>query len=589
MNNNPIIKPEFVPNPFKHFCMTIGYIPTSYKDSLDYYEQLLWLIKFLENTVIPAVDNNAAAVTELQQFYLQLQSYVNNYFDNLDVQEEINNKLDEMVEDGTIQNILLNYASVQKIYNTAVEMIEDSENIVSGMHIKTLGYYEINDTGGADYYVSSTPYATTHQGAVFENASIPIHDSLYINLIKNSEVSIAQLGAEANTDITTLLQNAINIYRNVLVPRNEYIISSTIDIPWGGNLHGVHRRYSILKFTGTGFAVSVKYGSQICDMGIDCTAGTYTQDNDIMGEISTSPILVQTWTRNNVSGIELIPAHSIAKRCEVSNASLYGFRPDTYCELIDCLATNCKYSYAPLIDNTITGCIAQMCEVAIYLDHAFTNQLRNMRVDECGKHFIYITGGSGNIIDLIGGQAYQSGIVMNASAKNKITGIISRCAQISRGKAWENSNTPLDDYAICETGYCANNEYDITLNIGDSYAYNNTTHSYFPKRILAAVNSYNVYKVLTEFPTANDTIVTTFGNAYNFDFSPYFNIDYARATIYLNQIKLSFNGSDDNGYYINDIADNQPNKGLGNYIRCNSGKVIIGANGTEYKITPDIS
>ena len=31
----------------------------------------------------------------------ELTDYVANYFDNLDVQEEINNKLDEMAEDGT--------------------------------------------------------------------------------------------------------------------------------------------------------------------------------------------------------------------------------------------------------------------------------------------------------------------------------------------------------------------------------------------------------------------------------------------------------------------------------------------------------
>lgn len=106
MNNNPIIKPEFVPNPFKYFCTTIGYIPTSYKDSLDYYEQLLWLVKFLENKVIPAVDNNALAVTELQGLYIQLKNYVDHYFDNLDLQEEVNNKLDEMAASGELNELI---------------------------------------------------------------------------------------------------------------------------------------------------------------------------------------------------------------------------------------------------------------------------------------------------------------------------------------------------------------------------------------------------------------------------------------------------------------------------------------------------
>jgi hypothetical protein len=45
-------------------------------------------------------------VTNLHTAYEELQSYVNNYFSTLDVQEEINNKLDQMANDGTL-NILL--------------------------------------------------------------------------------------------------------------------------------------------------------------------------------------------------------------------------------------------------------------------------------------------------------------------------------------------------------------------------------------------------------------------------------------------------------------------------------------------------
>ena len=46
------------------------------------------------------VDDLDATVTEFTQF-------VTNYFDNLDVQEEINNKLDALVADGTIADLLL--------------------------------------------------------------------------------------------------------------------------------------------------------------------------------------------------------------------------------------------------------------------------------------------------------------------------------------------------------------------------------------------------------------------------------------------------------------------------------------------------
>ena len=43
--NEPIKLP-----PFKHLCMTIGNLPSSYVDSMSYYECLLWLINYLQKT-----------------------------------------------------------------------------------------------------------------------------------------------------------------------------------------------------------------------------------------------------------------------------------------------------------------------------------------------------------------------------------------------------------------------------------------------------------------------------------------------------------------------------------------------------------
>lgn len=104
INKNVVILP-----PFKRFCMTIGELPTSYLETMTYYEMLVWFCNYLGKTVIPAINENAAAVSELQTLFVELQNYVNTYFDNLDVQEEINNKLDEMVEDGTMEQIIGDY------------------------------------------------------------------------------------------------------------------------------------------------------------------------------------------------------------------------------------------------------------------------------------------------------------------------------------------------------------------------------------------------------------------------------------------------------------------------------------------------
>ena len=100
-------------SPFKKLIMTIGELPTSFVDSMTYYECLAWLVDYIQNTVIPAVNNNADALSELQTAFVTLKNYVDNYFENLDVQQEINNKIDEMVESGQFQTILDAYVDPQ--------------------------------------------------------------------------------------------------------------------------------------------------------------------------------------------------------------------------------------------------------------------------------------------------------------------------------------------------------------------------------------------------------------------------------------------------------------------------------------------
>ena len=92
-------------NPFGRMCVSLGMIPSSYKESLTYEEQLLWLFNYLENTLIPKINETGERVNDLIDLFNQLKEYVDNYFENLDVQDEINHKLDEMVEDGTFDVI----------------------------------------------------------------------------------------------------------------------------------------------------------------------------------------------------------------------------------------------------------------------------------------------------------------------------------------------------------------------------------------------------------------------------------------------------------------------------------------------------
>lgn len=73
-------------------------------DAVTNYQLLCKVVEYLNNVI----DNNNkqnANITQLEQNFIILYNYVKDYFDNLDVQEEINKKLDEMVSDGTIMRL----------------------------------------------------------------------------------------------------------------------------------------------------------------------------------------------------------------------------------------------------------------------------------------------------------------------------------------------------------------------------------------------------------------------------------------------------------------------------------------------------
>lgn len=218
--------------PFKYMVATIGNLPTSFVDSMSYYECIAWLIKFLETEVIPTVNNNGYAVEELQAAYIQLKEYVDNYFDNLDVQEEINNKLDDMAEQGQLADIISQYLNSTAVfgYDNVADM-KVSENLVNGSYARTLGYYSKNDGGEALYKIRTI----TNDDVVDEKFIIEMgdgSDDLVAELIFGKEVNVKALGAygDGTHDDKSVLQAAFDKDVTVYMPKGEYLITSSVDI-----------------------------------------------------------------------------------------------------------------------------------------------------------------------------------------------------------------------------------------------------------------------------------------------------------------------------------------------------------------------
>lgn len=77
-------------NPIKKLCITIGNLPESYFETLSYYESICWLLKFINTEIIPAINENAEAVKELQAILNEIEEYIQNYENDI---ETLNNKI----------------------------------------------------------------------------------------------------------------------------------------------------------------------------------------------------------------------------------------------------------------------------------------------------------------------------------------------------------------------------------------------------------------------------------------------------------------------------------------------------------------
>lgn len=118
-NFNPNVVIPARTESFRFWCQKV--LPLVYDDSLSYYELLCKVVDYLNNTMSD-VNTLGTNVNNINKAYIQLQSYVNDYFSTLDVQKEINNKLDVMAQDGTLS------ALIQPLFDTYKTTIDNAVN-----------------------------------------------------------------------------------------------------------------------------------------------------------------------------------------------------------------------------------------------------------------------------------------------------------------------------------------------------------------------------------------------------------------------------------------------------------------------------
>ena len=230
------------------------------------------------NKIINKVNLSGTQVENLTTAFNNLQNYVNTYFNNLDVQEEINNKLNEMAENGELQSIINEFMKLNAtITFDNVQSMKDSTILTNGSFAKTLGFYDLNDCGGAFYKIT-----LKNENDIIDNMTkIELQNNLIATLIYDKNINPHQLGAKGDgvQDDITFLNKAIELGNLFLQQGKKYYISSSINMISNRILNGNNAtlipeqgNYAI-SMIGTGTNNIVKIS--ISNLLIDCKLGGF--------------------------------------------------------------------------------------------------------------------------------------------------------------------------------------------------------------------------------------------------------------------------------------------------------------------------
>lgn len=219
--------------PFKWFVLeNFPFIEADF-DALTEWQLFCKLGKEI-NKIIDSQNIVGEQAENLTNAFNNLKNYVDNYFNNLDVQDEINNKLNEMAEDGTLQEIIGEYLSIKSLlsFDNVSDMIK-SENLIEGSYAQTFGFHNINDGGSKKYKIIKEENAQNVNGRTKINL---LHDDLYA-ISLNDTINVREYGAKGDgiTDDTETIQFCIDNFphRNIYIPNGEYLISSPLKVKTG--------------------------------------------------------------------------------------------------------------------------------------------------------------------------------------------------------------------------------------------------------------------------------------------------------------------------------------------------------------------
>ena len=322
-------------------------------------------------------------------------------------------------------------------YRTVAEMKEDNR-LKDGEVAITLGYYEVNDGGAAEYYITGEIKDSEWQ----EN----IDNNLYATLLTDiKNINVLQLGVKRNvTEDQSVIVNKIlqlPMKKIFYFPIGRYYFTHKLinnkrhDIIGDVNTATDFDR----QINGTRFYFTEMQDNDIL---IDCYNGSRCSIRDIYvindnveitldkslfsdGTIP-SDIFTKTIKNNNIIGIRLGNFGN-----QLQNVAIYGcnigISANTYNVLTNVAIMCCEIGLQCYNDNTMTNINCQRCETGILIKGGLNN-FSQVRLDSIRYNGLEILSGANanNINNFIADICQYASILINNSRHNVIDGVIGR-------------------------------------------------------------------------------------------------------------------------------------------------------------------
>ena len=242
--------------PYKHLPPFKGMVLQNFPfieedfDAITNYQLLCKVVEYLKNVIANEliIEEN---ITNLYNSFTELKNYVDNYFTNLDVQEEINNKLDEMVEDGTLEEIIKKYfyLSINDNFNFFLNdylLLDQTEEYDDSSFTQLQGFCYVNEhiimglrnDKNNSNYVKLVEYNPYTKQIIRSNYLILYHCNSITYNKKDNKLYIACTSMVSNgttiqnNDIIVLDYNSFNTIKTISVdnlPLNHRIRSVCYD------------------------------------------------------------------------------------------------------------------------------------------------------------------------------------------------------------------------------------------------------------------------------------------------------------------------------------------------------------------------